>query len=295
MTQKFGTAKHTGKKLDVLDKWHGFFPLSMQGSRVRLVYIDAFAGTGEVLVADDDDSAELLPGIERQRVVLEGSAPRALSAAIPYDEYIFIEKSPSKLKKLKAKLATGFPARIERCRFVPGDANVALRKFCAETDWKRTRAVVFLDPFGNHIAWETLKAIADTRAADVWYLFPAGLGVWRQIPKRGEVQDAAAASVTRMMGDNSWRLLFTKRTVAADLFGEAQISVRRDATVTGVIEYAIGRMRSIFRGVVLDEHVILGGTGKVPWYALLFLSSNPSPKAKELAERVARHIVTHTE
>jgi len=25
MTQKFGAQKHTGKKLDVLDHWHGFF------------------------------------------------------------------------------------------------------------------------------------------------------------------------------------------------------------------------------------------------------------------------------
>lgn len=294
MTQKFG-AEHTGKKLDVLDHWHGFFPLSVKHGRLRLVYIDAFAGTGEVLVAEDDNALELLPGIEPQRVVLEGSAPRALGAAMPYDEYIFIEKSPSKLKKLKAKLSTRFPRRINRCRFIPGDANAALRKICAETDWKRARAVIFLDPFGNHIAWETLEVIAGTQAADVWYLFPAGLGVWRQIPKQGEVQDAAAASVTKMLGDNSWKFLFTKRTTSKNLFGEEETSVRRDATVAAVVEYAIGRLRTIFRGVVLDEHVILGGTGKVPWYALLFMSANPSAKAKELAQRVARHIVTHAQ
>ena len=293
MTQKFGAPSHTGKKLDVLDAWHGFYPLALKHRRLRLIYIDAFAGTGEVLVAEDDADDQLLPCIESQRIVLEGSAPRALGAPIPYDEYIFIEKHAGKLNTLKAKLSTRFAGLIGRCKFIRGDANVALKEICAETNWARTRAVVFLDPFGNSIAWETLEALAATEAVDVWYLFPAGLGVWRQIPKAGEVQDSVAASVTKMLGDNSWRFLFTKRTSQPDLFGAEKVVVQRDADVSEVIEYAISRLRTIFRGVVLDEHVVLGGTKKVPWYALLFASANPSAKARELAERVARHIVRH--
>ena len=295
MTQKFGAQKHTGKKLDVLDHWHGFYPLALRYSRLRLIYIDAFAGTGEVLVADDDQTNLLLPDMESRRTVLAGSASRALGAAIPYDEYVFIEKSPSKLKKLEAKLTTKFPERVSRCRFVRGDANNIIKKICAETNWDRTRAVVFLDPFGNQIEWATLEAIAQTRAADVWYLFPSGLGFWRQIPKDGVVDEAAAASVTRMVGDNSWQFLFTKRTTTQDLFGRDEVSVHRDASVAEVTEYAIGRLRTIFRGAVLDEYVRLGGTRKVPWYALLFASANPGSKAKELALRVARHIVRHAD
>jgi hypothetical protein len=31
------------------------------------------------------------------------------------------------------------------------------------------------------------------------------------------------------------------------------------------------------------------------WYALLFASANPSQRAKDLAQRVARYIVTHAD
>lgn len=285
--QKFG-AGHTGKKLDVLDHYHGTFPLNMRG-RYRTIYIDAFAGTGKVLLSADE--GPVLPGMESAPEVLEGSAPRALRAALPYDKYIFIEKSRRKLNALKADLDERFPYHMGRCEFRCADANAAMAEICASTDWAKYRAVVFLDPFGNQIAWETLEAIARTGAADVWYLFPAGLGVWRQIPKRGKVPAKTAQSVTRMVGANDWMFLFTRRTTKTNLFGEAETTISRNASVEAVTAYMVGRLRTIFKGGVLDEHVLLGGRGQVRWYSLLFACSNPRRRDKELAQRIASWIM----
>lgn len=290
--QKFGTRKHTGKKLDVLDKYHGFFPLALKTKGYRLLYMDAFAGTGEVLLTESD--APLLADIVPDREVIEGSAVRALRAAVPYDEYVFIEKSARKIAALRAQLSSEFPNLINSCRFVCADANVAIREICTTTDWSKYRAVVFLDPFGNQIAWDTLEAIAQTRAVDVWYLFPAGLGVHRQIPKKGKPQTKAAASITKMLGSNDWIRLFTSQTVTEDLFGEAKVDTQRadSASAKAIAEHAIARLSTIFRGGVADQYVLLGGK-EVAWYSLIFACSNPGTAAKTLAHKVASWIIGH--
>ena len=33
---------------------------------------------------------------------------------------------------------------------------------------------MFLDPYGTQVSWDTIKLIADTRAIDLWILFPIG-------------------------------------------------------------------------------------------------------------------------
>jgi three-Cys-motif partner protein len=87
------------------------------------------------------------------------------------------------------------------------DANQAVHGFCAGTDWSKTRAIMFLDPFGNQVNWETIQVIASTRAIDLWYLFPAHLGVNRQIAASGIMEDTKAASLDRVPpsgATNSW-------------------------------------------------------------------------------------------
>lgn len=290
--QKFGARGHTGKKLEVLDKYHGFYPLALK-DKYRLIYIDAFAGTGHILLSEPDESAPQLPGFESQRETLEGSATRALRAAIPYHRYVFIEKSKKNLSDLKTELARQFPERFSLCEFECADANQAIKRICTTTDWKKHRAVVFLDPFGNQIEWSTLEALAGTGAVDLWYLFPAGLGVYRQIPKSGSLDEKAAESVTRILGSNDWSLLFTKKVTTTDLFGDETQHVQRNATVGEITEHAIWRLKTIFKGGVLDDYVVLGGKGDVNWYSLLFAVSNPETKAKELAHKVASWIVNH--
>ena len=52
----------------------------------------------------------------------------------------------------------------------------------------------------------------------------------------------------------------------------------------------IERMKTIFQGIVLDEWLPLGRGGS-HWYWLLFAGANPSRKANEIAERVARAVM----
>ncbi len=38
-----------------------------------------------------------------------------------------------------------------RCEIRTGEANAEIRKWCAKRDWKKERAVVFLDPYGMQV------------------------------------------------------------------------------------------------------------------------------------------------
>jgi three-Cys-motif partner protein len=104
------------------------------------------------------------------------------------------------------------------------------------------RAVVFLDPFGNQVAWDTIKEIAATKAIDLWYLFPAGLGVNRQIGKCGAAHESYhARSLDKLLGTFDWRTAFSSERVERTLF-EQRTETTKIATPEQVMfEFSLRR------------------------------------------------------
>jgi len=163
----------TQEKLELLSKYlHAYttiFTKNPQALFFETTYVDAFAGTG-TLVAPDWPLAGLFPqlqeGVEDYQ---KGSARGALEVEPQFDHYIFVEKDKKRFNELlqiKADFATrDIGVKNE-------DANVFLRRWCSELDTSKSRAVVFLDPFGANVQWATIKLIAATRAIDLWLLFP---------------------------------------------------------------------------------------------------------------------------
>lgn len=155
-------------------------------------------------------------------------------------------------------------------------------------DSNRTRAVVFLDPFGNQVSWQTIVAIAETKAIDLWYLFPAGLGVLRQISKRKGVHKDHEASLDKLLGTPEWRDVFIETKSVGGLFDQREDRERR-ATVESITKFMADRMKTVFKGGVLDEWLPLG-SGNVHMYSLMFAWANPSEKAK-LAGKLASAVL----
>src|SRR5436190_46144 len=77
---------------------------------------------------------------------------------------------------------------------------------CKNVDWLRSgrRAVVFLDPFGMQVTWTTICAIAETKAIDLWLLFPLGVAVNRMLPKHGQISPGWRQRLTLMFGEPDW-------------------------------------------------------------------------------------------
>ena len=146
----------------------------------RTWYVDAFAGTGTRLEPDAFVDQQLFQDVyEETKDFRNGSATIALSVLSPFDKYLFIEKSIGRVNQLKTTIESNFSALLSRCDLLPGDANVLLKIWCAQRDWKKERAVVFLDPYGMQVEWSTIETLGATKAVDLWYLFPLGVGVAR--------------------------------------------------------------------------------------------------------------------
>jgi len=278
--QKFGGA-HTEKKLEKLQAYLKAFSTALKHQQFQLIFFDAFAGTGDIQIADE---APLLDGVDEYAPFIVGSAQRALQFGAAFKQYIFVEKSPSKSRQLET-LRKQFPVIADRISIRCGDANGELEKFCSQTDWRKTRAVVFLDPFGNQVRWQTIVAIAETEAIDLWYLFPAGLGVLRQISKRKGVHKDHEASLDRLLGTREWRDVFIEAKSVGDLF-ELRETRERRATVESITKFMADRMKTIFKGGVLDEWLPLG-SGNVHMYSLMFACANPRKNAADLASKLA--------
>jgi three-Cys-motif partner protein len=278
---------HTVEKLKVLENYLGAYQRVLKNTNFETVFFDAFAGTGEIPI---DEAGGLFQDVEEADPFIEGSARRALGVKPPFARYIFVERSRGKAALLQ-NLRSDFPHLSARIRIERADANTAVEEFCKKEDWKRSRSVMFLDPFGNQVGWNTIEAIARTRAIDLWYLFPAHLGINRQISASGDFDMHKGASLDRALGTSEWREEFVARINRENLWGETEQVSFKQSTVDSVTRFMIKRMKAVFKGVVLDEWLPLGRGGS-HWYSLIFACANPNAKATEIAERVARAVMT---
>jgi three-Cys-motif partner protein len=136
--------------------------------RARTVYVDAFAGTGERDGAEREEGPGLFGHDEEIRGYQEGSVRKALSIDNKFDQYIFVENKPTHAAALKKLIASEFSSLSDRCTIEQEDANTWLQGWCRTQHWSRQRAVVFLDPYGMNVDWQTMEAIALPWPRNVW-------------------------------------------------------------------------------------------------------------------------------
>ena len=286
MAQRPFGGKHTEQKLQLIENYLDRYTTALKYQSFNLIYFDAFAGAGDIPQPIDVAQSPLF--MDEYREFIDGSARRALSLKHPFDKYVFTDKKKANAESL-TKLKDQFPKLSDRIIVHHADANVELQDFCKRTIWNGCRAVVFLYPFGNNVDWETLVSIANTQAIDLWYLFPAGLGVHRQIAKNGSVHDTHEASLDRILGTREWRDAFIDTSEETDLFDAPYLATSKIANPNSITQFMIKRMQSIFSGGVLDEWLPLGSRN-VHMYSLIFAWANPSDKAK-LAAKLARDVL----
>lgn len=267
-------------KLEVLEKYLAAFNNALSKQSFTRIYIDAFAGTGRCDIR-----------IDGEKKTIDGSARRALDISPSFHKFYFIELRPRKLAALNV-LKSEQPRKI--IEVIPNDANNALITLCTKYKWRSERAVLFLDPFGMHVEWSTLKNIAKTGAIDVWYLFPYS-GLYRQATKSADALDAdKEASLTRVLGTDEWRKLFYVQNPQSDMFSGDNADVR-DIDHSEMLKFVSKQLKSLFPAVTEPKILYKGGNSRnpsgPPLFALYFASSNPSPRAHALATKIAKDIL----
>ncbi len=140
-----------------------------------LLYFDGFAGSGEIQT--NEDEVNLMEGVACR--VLKLTEPRA------FDLFYFVEKDLDKASKLKAIIDIQFP-NIQN-KFVSwGDCNdklLSLAAFLRKNENRNYRGIVFIDPYGMQVNWESIEALKGFHL-DLWILVPTGSAVNRLLCRK---------------------------------------------------------------------------------------------------------------
>lgn len=285
----------TREKLERVRKYlHAYttiFTRNPQAQKLLTFYVDAFAGTG---YRDGPSSREpddvLFPELvdPEAQAFLKGSARIALEVEPSFNKYIFIEKSKDKIKDLE-KLRSDFPSKANYIEIVNENANGYLKSWCERTNWTKHRAVVFLDPYGMQVEWSVIESLAQTKAVDLWILFPLGIGVSRLLTKSEPPPQKWSDTLTRIFGSSKWQETFYPKRTEETLFGPVEMR-GREADFIVIGKYFVKRLKTIFPAVA-ENPLPLRNSKNNPMFLLCFAAGNPKASVQATALRIAKDIL----
>ena len=288
MQQNLFGGNWTEEKLACLGGYLHAYNTALKAQPFRRLYIDAFAGTGSRAVEAPERDGLLLEIEPMTDAFFRGSARVAAETQPPFDELILIEKSAKKCIELEALKSSYSSSQITVRQ---ADANEEIRRICETFDWygnRQIRAVLFMDPFGCNVEWETIAAIAKTRAIDMWYLFPSGIGINRMVPKdRDQLPASWERRLDKTLGTPAWRDVFYTTVTRDSILGGTYTATYKAVTIPGIERFFLERLRSVFP-IVGDRALPLVGPTGSQLFSLCFACANP--KANQAA-RIANHLL----
>lgn len=263
------------------------------GQRFDLWYVDPFAGTGTRTIRTKVSSFfDLEPEsvVERE---FPGSAARALNLEPPFHHYRFGDLNPVHAASLR-KLVARYPARD--AQVFEGDGNVFIQEEFSRPFWAKSgfgiggpRAMVFLDPYGLEVKWDTLCALAACGKADVWFLANLS-GALRQLARNSDRIDASKqASLAEVFGPTDWRAKLYKPPPAGDLLGLMDGPQSRTADKREVAALHRQCLQGLFAYV--SEPLPLRVKNMEDFFLLYCMSNSPSPPALALIDRIAKGVI----
>jgi len=280
-------------KLNAVSDYLNFYTRALQASPspqdpFETWYVDAFAGTGDRTIEAKTDGLFASDGGTLDRVRLEGSARRAVAIDPPFRHLVFVEKDAQRFNALK-RVKADHPTRDIRC--VPGDANDEIRRIFSDGPWidpaRRglQRAVVFLDPYGMSVRWETLRFLAGTARADVWYLFPLHAALRQLSHDHAALDPSKRTALNEVFGTPDWEDRFYEhRPAPTNLFDFADAAApSRVADPNKVERFAAERLRTVFSFV--SEPIPILTRHKLRQFSLFLLSGNSNDKAIALIKK----------
>lgn len=271
----------TEKKLDAFCKYVKSYLLIMQKNPFwKLIYFDGFVGSGEIKKKEAAELYKQLQITEEEEQVYKGSAERILEITEPrcFDHYYFIDKNKSSLETLEKRLRSLSSSDEKSLVFKEGDANKWLIELGnALKSNKKYAALVFLDPFGMQINWESIAALKGTRS-DVWILLPTGVIVNRLLDKKGELPLSTKLEEFFGISKEEIHQSFYKKVTQQTIFGEEIDSISKvSRPIEKIAELYANRLKTIWEHVT-DKPLRLENTHGTPLFHFVFASNNKAAK-----------------
>lgn len=177
----------TERKLEAFSKYvWSYLTIMKKHPYWKTIYFDGFAGSGTREEQKNPGLMQQLRITVEEEKTYKGAAERVLGLKdLSFDYYYFIDKNEKSIKKLKDKLGEKY--KDKTIVFRSGDANQQLLELSSALKTNDFAALVFLDPFGMQIDWNSIAELKDTHS-DVWILIPTGVIVNRLLDRAGKLE-----------------------------------------------------------------------------------------------------------
>jgi len=257
--------EHTKKKLDILEYYSTCYSIALN-RYFKCVYIDAFAGTGEIITSSNEEI------IGSAKLIIENEN-------LPFKHLHFIEEDRKRYRELR-KLTDS--SEKTKARTHCGDANTEIPEIIKAYP-ANTRFLIFLVPYGLHIKYEMLREISGAKL-DILMLFNAR-GVERVAPiERSSLTNERRNKLFEFFGSDIENQLYT--TEQSNLFDE-QATLTRERKLSD-------KLSKLYRKKLEDNFslvkTIAKFQGRGTEFSLFLILSNESKSARNLASKFLREI-----
>lgn len=263
----------TKEKLTIINDYLAFYVKALKKLNVKLVYIDAFAGSGKTVLPSGEE--------------IDGSAILALQ--YDFDEFWFLECDKGRAATLQSEIANRYPNKSDKIHIIIGDCNLELKQvFKSLNPYKR--GVMFLDPYSMELNWSVLEEAKKTQVLDIWYLFPL-LALTRNMFKELSMPEATKIKINSILGTSEWEneLYHTKAQIS---FFDDDIKERVD--FDSLVKFIRTRLENNFP-YVSPKSKMFRNSNNGPMFILFFIMTNNSKKAIGLGSKVVGDIFTKME
>lgn len=272
---RFG-GDHTEIKLAAIEAYSRFYTSVLKSWNAETWYVDAFAGTGHR--TQDVETGGLFEGeaIRSEEITFDGSVTKAVAVEPHFHHLVWVEQRAAHFKALEQVKAQHPNRDISLYR---GDANTLIQAIFSTGPWaaqasgSRARALVFLDPYGMNVRWDTHKVLAATERADVWYLANLKAVVQQLAHNHSGIDDDKRRSLSEFFGTPNWEQKFYNFSEKErDLFDAVESSKgTRSVDRSKVGKFLEERLTTLYNYVSAPMPLSVGNQDD---YFLLFCLSN---------------------
>jgi len=235
------------------------------------IYFDGFAGSGDRGIERNNDQSFFFDDVSAKELsVYKGSAERVLGMQIKFDKYYFVDNSNNSLNDLRTNLKMK-NLLTDSCNFIYNDMNAEIKKFSSELN-EQMAALVFLDPFGMQINWDSIETLRDKRV-DLWILIPSGVIVNRLLDNSGELIFQEKLESFFGLPIEEIRQIFYEEKKEKTLFGEEEQITKVGDSIAKIAEIYIRNLKKIFL-YVTENPLLLKNSKNVTIYHFVFASNN---------------------
>lgn len=275
----------TEKKLTAFSKYvKSYLTIMKKYPYWKTIYFDGFAGSGSRRKRKNSDLVQQLKITGEEENTYRGAAERILSLpGIGFDYYYFIDKDQRSLNHLKKRLAGFSDKNIE---YRSDDANEQLKALAKALKTKKYAALIFLDPFGMQITWNSIAELKDTRS-DIWILVPTGVIVNRLLDRSAELKLSNKLESFFGLPIDEIKAHFYEKQKVSTLFREEEILMKVSRPIHKIAMLYIRQLKTIWK-YVIDEPLVLLNHRNVPIFHFVFASNNKH------AKKIAKDIIQNT-